>query len=70
MSSRQYFLDHQSRYLGLIGYVDDLIDICTALAPRTPGVVVGHSVGAMVGLLASLKKPDLFSKLVCLFGHG
>lgn len=63
-STRQYFLKHQSRYLGLEGYVDDFIEVCSALAPRDPGILVGHSLGAMVGLLASLKKPALFSKLV------
>lgn len=63
-SNRQYFLDHQSRYLGLNGYVDDFIAICSALAPRAPGILVGHSLGAMVGLLASIKRPALFSKLV------
>ena len=63
-STRQYFLKHQSRYLGLEGYVDDFIEVCSALAPRDPGILVGHSLGAMVGMLASLKKPALFSKLV------
>lgn len=53
----------QHRYLGLDGYVEDLVAICDALALRG-AVLVGHSVGAMIGLLASIARPRSFSKLV------
>lgn len=63
-ANRAYFLEHQSRYLGLAGYVDDFIEICSTPTLRKPAILVGHSLGAMVCLLASLRKPALFSKLV------
>ena len=51
------------RYSQLSGYADDVIDVIEELG--LSGVVfVGHSVSAMIGVLAALKKPDLFSKLV------
>lgn len=53
----------QHRYLGLRGYVDDLVAICDAL-PLREAVLVGHSVGGMVGLLASLERPRSIAKLV------
>ena len=53
----------QHRYVSLDGYVDDLVAICDALALRD-AVMVGHSVGAMIGLLASIARPRGFSKLV------
>jgi len=63
-ANRSYFLEHQSRYLSLAGYVDDFIEICSLPALRKPTILVGHSLGAMVCLLASVKRPALFSKLV------
>ena len=51
------------KYATLDGYADDVIEILRELGLK--GVVfVGHSVSAMVGVLASLKVPELFSKLV------
>jgi sigma-B regulation protein RsbQ len=50
-------------YASLQGYADDLIEIGEALAVQH-GVFVGHSVSAMIGLLASLKAPDMFDDLV------
>ena len=51
------------KYAVLDGYADDVIEILRELDLK--GVVfVGHSVSAMVGVLASLKAPELFSKLV------
>ncbi len=52
-----------NKYDTLKTYADDLIDICDALELRNV-IMVGHSVSGMVSLLASLKRPDLFSKLV------
>ncbi|MFT3847412.1 MAG: alpha/beta hydrolase [Propionivibrio sp.] len=63
-ANRAYFMEHQSRYLSLSGYVDDFIEICSLPVLRKPAILVGHSLGAMVCLLASLKKPEFFSRLV------
>jgi len=51
------------KYASLDGYADDVVDICRAL--DLDGVVlVGHSVSAMIGILASIKAPELFSNLI------
>lgn len=52
-----------AKYAELAGYADDLIEIVRELG-LTQTVFVGHSVSAMVGVLASLKAPELFSKLI------
>jgi sigma-B regulation protein RsbQ len=52
-----------AKYASLTGYADDLIEILQELA-LTGVVFVGHSVSAMVGVLASLKSPELFSRLI------
>lgn len=52
-----------NKYDSLRTYSDDLIDICDALDLRN-AIMVGHSVSGMISLLASLKRPDLFSRLV------
>lgn len=51
------------KYESLSGYAGDLTEIIRALG-LTQSVFVGHSVSAMVGILASLEAPDLFSELV------
>jgi sigma-B regulation protein RsbQ len=51
------------KYASLAGYADDLIEILREL-DLTKTVFVGHSVSAMVGVLASLKAPELFAKLI------
>lgn len=52
-----------AKYADLAGYADDLVEILGEL-DLTQTVFVGHSVSAMVGILASLKAPQLFSKLI------
>jgi sigma-B regulation protein RsbQ len=52
-----------AKYAELAGYADDLVEIVQELG-LTQTVFVGHSVSAMVGVLASLKAPELFSKLI------
>jgi sigma-B regulation protein RsbQ len=52
-----------AKYASLEGYADDLVDIGRELKLRD-AVFVGHSVSAMIGLLASLKAPEMFSSLV------
>lgn len=51
------------RYSSLRGYADDVIAICEALDVRG-GVFVGHSVSAMIGVLAAKLAPALFDEIV------
>lgn len=51
------------RYSTLGGYADDVIEILDALEVKDV-IFVGHSVSSMVGALASIKRPDLFERLV------
>ncbi|CAM3484721.1 alpha/beta fold hydrolase [Kibdelosporangium persicum] len=51
------------RYSRLDGYAEDVLEICRALDLRDV-VFVGHSVSAMVGVLATIAEPDRFAKLV------
>jgi sigma-B regulation protein RsbQ len=51
------------KYSSLSGYADDVVEIGNELGLKD-AVFVGHSVSAMIGLLASLKAPDMFRSLV------
>jgi sigma-B regulation protein RsbQ len=51
------------RYASLDGYAADVIEICEAL-DLTDVVFVGHSVSAMVGVLAAVAAPERFGALV------
>jgi sigma-B regulation protein RsbQ len=51
------------RYSDLRGYAEDVLEICHAL-DLTDAVFVGHSVSAMIGVLAATREPDRFSRLV------
>jgi sigma-B regulation protein RsbQ len=53
----------RSRYGTLAGYADDVLNICEALAIHD-AVFVGHSVSAMVGVIAALAAPGRFGSLV------
>ncbi|MEU1472798.1 alpha/beta hydrolase [Streptomyces sp. NPDC005761] len=53
------------RYSTLDGYADDVIEMCREL-DLGPVVFVGHSVSAMIGVLAAVREPRLFEKLVLL----
>lgn len=55
----------EHRHASLQGYVDDLLDIIDE-ADAGPVVAVGHSVGSVIALLASLAQPQRFAKLVLL----
>ncbi|MDD3326160.1 MAG: alpha/beta hydrolase [Zoogloea sp.] len=55
----------QHCYLNLDRYATDLVEVCDRLG-LTGAIAVGHSMGAMICLLASLQKPGLFSRLVLL----
>jgi sigma-B regulation protein RsbQ len=54
--------DHR-KYASLEGYADDILEICRQLE-LLDVVFVGHSVSAMIGVLAAAKEPDRFAKLV------
>jgi sigma-B regulation protein RsbQ len=51
------------RYSSLAGYADDVLDICAALE-LSDVVFVGHSVSAMIGVLAAGRDPERFGALV------
>jgi sigma-B regulation protein RsbQ len=51
------------RYSSLSGYAEDVVAICTELELRDV-IFVGHSVSAMIGVLAAAAAPELFAKLV------
>jgi sigma-B regulation protein RsbQ len=53
----------RTKYRALQGYADDLLEICAELGVAN-GVFVGHSVSAMIGVLAALKEPQRFDRLV------
>jgi sigma-B regulation protein RsbQ len=51
------------RYASLDGYARDVLEICAELDLRDV-TFVGHSVSAMVGVLAQIMEPDRFARLV------
>jgi len=53
----------RQHYSSLQAYADDMLEICAALDLQQV-IFVGHSVSAMLGVLAALREPERFSKLV------
>jgi sigma-B regulation protein RsbQ len=51
------------RYASLPGYADDVVELARA-AKIERGVFVGHSVSAMIGVLAAKQAPELFDTLI------
>ncbi|KAK9270761.1 hypothetical protein L1049_026344 [Liquidambar formosana] len=51
------------KYTSLEAYVDDLLAILDALKVDRCAYV-GHSLSAMIGILASIRRPELFTKLI------
>ena len=51
------------RYSTLYGYVEDVLDVINALELRDV-IFVGHSVSSMIGLLAALRQPGSFAKMI------
>ena len=51
------------KYSTLHGYADDIVEIGRELE-LSNAIFVGHSVSAMIGALASIKAPGMFSDLV------
>ena len=52
-----------ARHATLDGYAEDLVSVIEALDDG-PVTYVGHSVGGMIGILAAIRRPDLFTRLV------
>ena len=53
----------KAKYGTLQGYADDVLEICHEL-DLTDVVFVGHSVSAMIGVLAAVAEPERFGRLV------
>jgi sigma-B regulation protein RsbQ len=51
------------RYRSLHAYAEDVLAICSEL-DLDQVILVGHSVSAMIGVLAAVDEPDRFAKLV------
>ncbi|WP_435923448.1 alpha/beta fold hydrolase [Paenibacillus sp. DYY-L-2] len=51
------------KYSDLYGYAEDTLEICEALDLKD-AIYVGHSVGATIGILASIRKPEYFKDLI------
>jgi sigma-B regulation protein RsbQ len=52
-----------AKYSSLDGYASDLVEIGNALGLQN-AVIIGHSVSAMIGALASIRRPDQFGEIV------
>lgn len=52
-----------NKYDTLRSYADDLLDICNELQIKD-AIMVGHSASGMISLLAAIKNPTHFSKMV------
>ena len=53
----------KSKYNSLKGYAQDVIEILQHLDLKDV-IFVGHSVSSMIGVMAAIQQPELFSKLV------
>jgi sigma-B regulation protein RsbQ len=53
----------RGKYESLKGYASDVLEICRELG-LTRAIFVGHSVSAMIGVLAAIQEPDRFERLV------
>lgn len=55
-----------SKYSCYDAFADDLIALLEELnfKSSSPSIFVGHSMSGIIGCIASLKRPDLFSRLV------
>jgi sigma-B regulation protein RsbQ len=54
---------HPEKYANLYGYAQDVLDICEALHLQDL-VFIGHSVSSMIGLLAAIKRPEIFKNII------
>ena len=51
------------KYSTLHGYVQDILDVIEALDLKEV-IFIGHSVSSMIGMLATIERPDYFEKLI------
>ena len=51
------------RYSSLEGYAQDILDVCAALA-LSDVILVGHSVSSVIGMLATIREPARFDRLI------
>ena len=51
------------KYSTLQGYVQDVLDIIEELSLQNV-IFIGHSISAMIGMLASIKRPNYFEKII------
>jgi sigma-B regulation protein RsbQ len=51
------------KYSSLMGYAQDVLEICRELELQDV-IFVGHSVSAMIGVLAAIDEPERFARLV------
>ncbi len=51
------------RYGDLNGYAQDVLDVCAELE-LTDVIFVGHSVSGVIGMLASIREPERFDRLI------
>lgn len=54
---------NHERYASLRGYAQDVLDIAAELQ-LSDVIFVGHSVSSMIGMLAAIENPELFSRLI------
>jgi len=52
------------KYGSLNGYADDVLEIIAETSDSGPVIFVGHSVSSMIGVLAAIKKPGAFERLI------
>jgi sigma-B regulation protein RsbQ len=52
-----------AKYASLDGYAEDVLELCRELHLRDT-IFVGHSVSAMIGVLAAVRDPGVFAKLI------
>ena len=52
-----------TKYASLDGYADDVLELCRALDLHDV-IFVGHSVSAIIGVMAANREPERFSKLI------
>jgi sigma-B regulation protein RsbQ len=53
----------RNKYATLDGYATDLLEICRA-EQLSRAIFVGHSVSAMIGVLAAIQEPERFAALI------
>lgn len=54
---------NKEKYASLHGYADDVLAICEKLQLKEV-ILVGHSVSSVIGILAAIKNPTVFSRLI------